>query len=35
MIITGCVSDEAAKEKLPDGWTGARPYIRVVPDPVK
>jgi alkyl hydroperoxide reductase subunit AhpC len=35
VIIAGSVSDEAAKEKYPDGWTGARPYIRVVPDPVK
>ena len=35
VIIAGSVSDEAAKEKYPDGWSGARPYIRVVPDPVK
>jgi alkyl hydroperoxide reductase subunit AhpC len=34
VIIAGSVSDEAAKEKYPDGWGGARPYIRVVPDPV-
>jgi len=34
VIIAGSVSDEQAKEKYPDGWGGARPYIRVVPDPV-
>jgi alkyl hydroperoxide reductase subunit AhpC len=33
VIIAGSVSDEAAKEKYPDGWGGARPYIRTVPAP--
>ena len=33
VIIAGSVSDDEAREKYPDGWTGARPYIRVVPDP--
>ncbi|MCW3011327.1 MAG: peroxiredoxin [Solirubrobacterales bacterium] len=33
VIIAGSVSDEQAKEKYPDGWKGARPYIRIVPDP--
>ena len=34
VIIAGSVSDEQAREKYPDGWGGARPYIRTVPDPV-
>lgn len=33
VIIAGSVNDEAAKEKYPDGWGGARPYIRTVPAP--
>jgi alkyl hydroperoxide reductase subunit AhpC len=35
VIIAGSVTDEAAKEKYPEGWGGARPYIRTVPAPVK
>jgi thioredoxin-dependent peroxiredoxin len=33
VIIAGSVSDEAAKEKYPDGWKSPKPYIRIVPDP--
>jgi alkyl hydroperoxide reductase subunit AhpC len=35
VIIAGSVSDERAKEIWPDGWRSPKPYIRVVPDPVK
>ena len=33
VIIVPAVSDEAAREKFPDGWHAAKPYIRVVPQP--
>jgi thioredoxin-dependent peroxiredoxin len=33
VIIAGSVSDEAAKEIWPDGWTSPRPYVRIVPQP--
>ncbi len=33
VIIAGSVSDEAAKEKYPDGWEAPRPWLRIVPDP--
>jgi alkyl hydroperoxide reductase subunit AhpC len=33
VIIAGSVSDEAAKEKYPEGWKSPKPYIRIVPDP--
>lgn len=32
-IIVPAVSDEAAKQKYPDGWTAPKPYIRYVPQP--
>jgi thioredoxin-dependent peroxiredoxin len=35
VIIAGSVSDEQAKEIYPDGWESPRPYIRIVPQPVK
>jgi alkyl hydroperoxide reductase subunit AhpC len=35
VVIAGSVSDEQAKEIWPDGWQSPKPYIRVVPDPVK
>lgn len=35
VIISGSVSDEAAKEKFPNGWKSPKPYIRVVPQPGK
>lgn len=35
VIIAGSVSDDAAKEKYPDGWESPKPYIRIVPDPSK
>jgi thioredoxin-dependent peroxiredoxin len=33
VVISGSVSDEAAKEKFPSGWKSPKPYIRIVPDP--
>ncbi len=33
VIILPTVSDEAAKEKYPDGWESPKSYIRMVPDP--
>ena len=33
VIISGSVSDEAAKETYPDGWDASRPYLRIVPQP--
>ena len=33
VIILPSVSNEAAAEKYPDGWTTVKPYLRVVPQP--
>lgn len=33
VIIVPAVSDEAAREKYPDGWKAPRPYLRIVPQP--
>ena len=33
VIIAGSVSNEAAKERYPDGWKEPKPYIRIVPSP--
>jgi alkyl hydroperoxide reductase subunit AhpC len=33
VIIAGSVSDDAAREKYPDGWESPKPYIRIVPAP--
>lgn len=33
VIIVPAVSDEAAKEKYPDGWKALKPYLRIVPQP--
>jgi alkyl hydroperoxide reductase subunit AhpC len=33
VIIVPAVSDEAAKEKYPDGWDAPKPYLRIVPQP--
>lgn len=33
VIISGSVSDEEAKVKFPKGFTAARPYLRVTPQP--
>jgi alkyl hydroperoxide reductase subunit AhpC len=33
VIIAGSVSDEAAKQKYPDGWKAPKPYMRIVPQP--
>jgi alkyl hydroperoxide reductase subunit AhpC len=33
VIISGTVSDEAAREKYPGGWKTLKPYLRVVPQP--
>src|ERR671929_213535 len=35
VIIVPALSDEAAKEKFPDGWKTIKPYLRVVPQPNK
>jgi thioredoxin-dependent peroxiredoxin len=32
-IIVPSLSDEAAREKFPDGWTTVKPYLRKVPEP--
>lgn len=34
-IIVPAVSDEAAKEKFPAGWTTVKPYLRITPQPNK
>ena len=33
VIIVPSVSDEAAKEKYPEGWVAPKPYLRYVPQP--
>lgn len=33
VIISPAVSDEAAREKYPDGWQQPLPYIRIIPQP--
>jgi len=33
VIILPSISDEAAREKYPDGWDAPKPYIRIVPQP--
>ena len=33
VIIVPAVTDEAAKEKYPDGWRADKPYLRYVPQP--
>jgi thioredoxin-dependent peroxiredoxin len=33
VIILPAVSEAEAKEKYPNGWTAAKPYLRVVPQP--
>ena len=33
VIIVPSVSDEAAKQKYPDGWKAPKPYLRIVPQP--
>lgn len=33
VIIVPAVSDDAAKEKYPNGWRAPKPYLRFVPDP--
>ena len=35
VIISGSVSNDQAKERYPDGWDEPKPYIRIVPSPVK
>jgi len=35
VIIAGSVTDEAAKEKYPEGWDAPRPWLRIVPAPEK
>ena len=33
VIISGSVSDDAAREIWPEGWESPKPYIRIVPAP--
>ncbi|MBV8402312.1 MAG: peroxiredoxin [Acetobacteraceae bacterium] len=33
VIIPPAISDEAAKQKFPNGWTTVKPYLRVVAQP--
>ena len=33
VIIASSLSDEAAKQKFPDGWKAPKPYLRIVPQP--
>ena len=33
VIIVPSVSDEAAREKFPEGWKAPKPYLRIVPQP--
>jgi alkyl hydroperoxide reductase subunit AhpC len=33
VIIASSVSDEAARQKFPNGWKAPKPYIRIVPQP--
>ena len=35
VIIAGSVSNDQAKEIYPEGWEEPRPYIRIVPQPVR
>jgi alkyl hydroperoxide reductase subunit AhpC len=35
VIIIPAVSDEAAKEKFPQGWDAVRPWLRLTPQPNK
>ena len=35
VIIAGSVSDDAAKEKFPEGWRAEKPYLRWVAQPGK
>jgi thioredoxin-dependent peroxiredoxin len=35
VIIVPAVSDDAAKERFPKGWTAVRPYLRLTPQPNK
>ena len=33
VIISSSVTDEAAKQKFPNGWKAPKPYLRIVPQP--
>ena len=33
VIIASSLSDEAARQKFPNGWKAPKPYIRIVPQP--
>jgi len=35
VIIVPAVSNEAAREKYPDGWKAPKPYLRLVSQPNK
>jgi hypothetical protein len=34
-IIVPSLSDEAAREKFPNGWKTVKPYLRTVPQPTE
>jgi alkyl hydroperoxide reductase subunit AhpC len=33
VIIPPSVSDDAAKQKYPNGWKALKPYLRIIPQP--
>jgi thioredoxin-dependent peroxiredoxin len=35
VIIVPAVSDAEAKEKYPEGWKTIKPYLRIIPQPIK
>ncbi|MCV7025639.1 hypothetical protein H7I77_20180 [Mycolicibacterium novocastrense] len=35
VIIAGSVSDDEARQIYPDGWNAPRPYLRIVPNPIR
>ena len=35
VIILPAVSDDEAKQKYPDGWKAPKPYLRIVPQPIR
>ena len=34
-IIAGSVSDDDARKTYPQGWKAPKPYLRIVPSPVR
>ena len=33
VIIIPAVGDDEARERFPEGWSAAKPYLRIVPQP--